>query len=388
MLRERVEAYFGKLEKLSGDDLDRSAQALVAIEKKDTARLIAHIAEIKSREHLAVELGYTDLFDYCVRRLNLSHGAVWRRIQVANICRQFPQILVALCENRLHLTAASVLAPHLNEENVEWLLLEAEGKSKRQLQELLVTLQPKEEFRPSVRKVARSEDTDATKTCRDSPIRDQATPRPRPIVEAATAESYNFRFCAGKDFKAKLERLAELIGVEQLHRHIEEVLETAVEIALEKKDPQRKLERRRKREAKAERERGFRAHDVRNRSRPEVQTVATSSRPGKTGREREAAPETSRYIPAVVRERVLERAGYQCEYHSPDGTRCRQRTRLEIDHERPFALYRTHDERYLRALCRQHNQLSAEKVYGSQFVREKIEDRRRRKVPTATVPAT
>ena len=50
MLRERVEAYFGKLEKLSGDDLDRSAQAIVAIEKKDTARLIAHIAEIKSRD--------------------------------------------------------------------------------------------------------------------------------------------------------------------------------------------------------------------------------------------------------------------------------------------------------------------------------------------------
>ena len=49
----------------------------------------------------------------------------------------------------------------------------------------------------------------------------------------------------------------------------------------------------------------------------------------------------SRYIPSEVRERVFERAGHQCHYRSADGTRCSARTRLEIEHVRPFAIYRS-----------------------------------------------
>ena len=87
-------------------------------------------------------------------------------------------------------------------------------------------------------------------------------------------------------------------------------------------------------------------------------------------------PATSRHVPAEVRERVLERAAYRCEYRAPDGTRCRSRTRLEIEHQRPFAIFQSHDERFLRAFCAGHNRLSAERVYGAEFIREKIEARR------------
>ncbi len=59
------------------------------------------------------------LFECCVRRLGLSEGSVARRIQVANVCRRFPQLLVSVTENRLSLTVAGMLAPHLREDNVE-----------------------------------------------------------------------------------------------------------------------------------------------------------------------------------------------------------------------------------------------------------------------------
>ena len=132
----------------------------------------------------------------------------------------------------------------------------------------MATLKPKREFRPSVRKVPQPETpqpeaTADTAVSHEGPLGNQEPRRPAPIFEAATSESYNFRFSAGKEFKSKFERLAEVTGVEDPHRNIEKVLETALEIALDKRDPKRKLERRRKREAKAERERGFRAHDVR-----------------------------------------------------------------------------------------------------------------------------
>ena len=48
-----------------------------------------------------------------------------------------------------------------------------------------------------------------------------------------------------------------------------------------------------------------------------------------------------------------------------------------FEHERPFALYRSHDERFLRALCHQHNALQAERVYGAGYIQAKIEQRKR-----------
>ena len=46
---ERLKAYFEKLEALSIDELDRSAEKLVRLEKRNVALLIAHIAEISRR---------------------------------------------------------------------------------------------------------------------------------------------------------------------------------------------------------------------------------------------------------------------------------------------------------------------------------------------------
>ncbi len=44
-----------------------------------------------------------------------------------------------------------------------------------------------------------------------------------------------------------------------------------------------------------------------------------------TGADGDGRPARSRHIPAEVRERVLERAGYRCEYRAADGTRCRSK---------------------------------------------------------------
>jgi hypothetical protein len=103
----------------------------------------------------------------------------------------------------------------------------------------------------------------------------------------------------------------------------------------------------------------------------------------------------SRYIPSEVREHVYARAAYRCEFRGPDGTRCSSRTGLEIDHERPFAIYRSHDEHHLRLLCRRHNRFQAERVYGAEFIRAKIEEKKSqkdsapscaRRSPTVTSP--
>ena len=343
---EKVKTYSETLEGLSTEELDRSTEKLVRAEKRNVALVVAHIAEM-SRRKGQLDCGYKNLFDYCARRLNLSEGSVARRTQVANVSRRYPQILVALAENRLSLTVAGMLAPVLTESNVEKLVGDCAGMTRREVEEYLVALRPKPVFAPMIRKAPTMSPPEPPPV----PVR----PRPRVspnILEPARPEVFNFCFAANREFKEKFERLAEVLGVENPLLHMSEVMEQALDIALDKKDVKRKRERRLKRVSKGN----------------------EKSRPGKISQK-------SRYIPSEVRERVHERAGYQCEYRGPDGTRCRARTGLQIEHLRAFALDGSHDERNLRLHCAPHNRLTAERTFGVVFIQEKIDDSRRKRLP-------
>jgi hypothetical protein len=376
-MNDRFKKYFERLEGLSTEELDRSAEKLVRAEKQNAALVIAHIAEI-SRRKGELERGYKNLFEYCTRRLHLSEGSVALRIQVANVSRRFPQILVALYENRMSLTVAGLLAPVLTESNVERLLADCAGMTRREAEEYLVALRPKPVFAPSIRQTpsralegqlgwtSSAEQQTAVSPAATPPVHQTASPRPAPrtsptILEPARPDQFNFRFTADRKFKEKFERLAEVLGVENPLQHMAKILEQALDIALDKKDLKRKRARRLERQAR-------RPVTARPKSRPdEIFPVKQRG--------------NSRYIPSEVRERVHDRAGHQCEYVAPDGTRCRSRTGLEIEHQRPFALYRSHDERFLRLFCSAHNRLSAERVFGVGFIQGKIDASRRKPSP-------
>jgi len=123
---DRFTSYSTKLERLSNDELHRSAEKLVLVENRTIAKLIAHLAEMSSRK-TALELGYKSLYEYCITGLNLSEGAVPARIHVANVSRRFPQLLTALAESRISLTVAALLAPHLTKDNVDKMISDCAG---------------------------------------------------------------------------------------------------------------------------------------------------------------------------------------------------------------------------------------------------------------------
>ena len=179
---EEVKTYFETLEDLSTEELDRSVEKLVRAEKRNVALVIAHIAEISRRKgHL--ERGYKNLFEYCTRRLNLSEGSVYLRIQVAKVSRRFPQILVALADNRMSLTVAGLLAPVLAEANVDTLLADCAGMTKREAEEYLVALRPKPDFVPSIRKTPSRTALTSPLAMQPAPALAEATaPRPVPRV--------------------------------------------------------------------------------------------------------------------------------------------------------------------------------------------------------------
>ena len=256
-MKNGLDGIFARLVSLSAVELDRSTRELVRDERRHTAMVVAHISEISRRE-LYLERGYKSLFDYCVRRLHLSEGSVWRRIQVANVCRKFPHVLAHLYENRLTLTALGLLAPHLRTENVDRVLAECRGMTRREVEVYVRGITPRPSFEPSIRKTPKRRSRSGGSANRADTERGESTPdsnshrqRPsEPIFEPASADVFNFRFSASSEFRAKFERLAEVLGGERPERRMEEVFTKALEIALEKEDPERKHERRLEREAR------------------------------------------------------------------------------------------------------------------------------------------
>src|SRR5882762_7809530 len=137
---------------LSDDDLIAQVKALARCEREATACLIAHLAELDARR-LYLVAGFSSLFTYCCEVLRLSEPAAYNRIEAARAARRFPVIFRMLGEGSLNVTTARLLARHLSDDNHKALLAEASGRSKREVEGLLVRYFPQPALPSSVRRL-------------------------------------------------------------------------------------------------------------------------------------------------------------------------------------------------------------------------------------------
>ena len=124
------------LNHLSDSALLRDLAHLVRQDRALTARIVAHLGEVDARR-LYAPAGHPSMFAYCVEELRFSEDAAYKRIRVARAARQFPELFAALADGRLHLAAASLLAPHLTRENAGRLIEAATHRSKAQVESWL-----------------------------------------------------------------------------------------------------------------------------------------------------------------------------------------------------------------------------------------------------------
>ena len=136
--------------RLSDTELLNEIRRLTGREREATARLIAALAEFDARR-LYLGEGCSSLFTYCTQVLHLSEHAAYLRIEAARAARKWPAVLDLLADGTLHLTALSLLAPHLTPENLEATLAAARHKSKREVEEIVAALRPQPAVPSSVR---------------------------------------------------------------------------------------------------------------------------------------------------------------------------------------------------------------------------------------------
>jgi hypothetical protein len=104
--------------------------------------LLRSLIELDTRR-LYLREGCSSLFTYCTQVLHLAEGSAYNRIESARAARRCPALLDALEDGALTLTAIRLLAPHLTADNCNPLIAAARHKTKREVEVLVATLNPR-----------------------------------------------------------------------------------------------------------------------------------------------------------------------------------------------------------------------------------------------------
>lgn len=287
---------------LSDEQLICNIETFVADERAKLHTFLSWLGEADSR-NLFVPKGFTSTFDYCVRHLRLSEDEAYRRIHAARAVAIKPELRSALADGHLSLSAVSKIAPHISRPEAADLIVQAKGKSARQIDEILAPLRPAPERRDMMRAVA-------------------VTPGAEEGGVLMPQQRVDFGFRGTQELRAAIERIQELLANKFPFGGLDDILLEVTRDYLERHDPQRRL-------------------------------------PGRSAPVRGGSS-----ISASVRRAVWARDGGRCVYIGTTGVRCLARRFLQMDHVRPRALGGGDTIGNLRLLCRPHNDSERRRILG------------------------
>ena len=315
------------LKNLSDKKLLELVARSVRDERKATLLVLELIAEMDSRK-LYLKYGYNSLFVYLTTELNYSEGATHRRITSARMLSKCPETKDMLLDARLSLTTLSMLSGKLTEENKDSLLKEASYKSKRELEDLLLSIGSgaKKKIQEKIKPVVvekEVKDKSLLETKAEQGFENHFSQRiSKPVVE----KRLNLSFSVPEETGELIDEAKQILsGKFPKGAKLEDLFVAGLNALVKE-------------------------HRAKNKS-----LGSKKSRGSKKG---------SRHIPAKVRKVVLERDKYQCSYIGENGKACCSKWDIEVDHLTPFSEGGEHTPENLRVLCGAHHQYITEQKFG------------------------
>lgn len=381
----------------------QSLQRCVTEERQVTARLLIHFGEVDDRGLFRDE-GYKSMFDYAVRGLHMSDSEALLRIRVSRFVRRFPVALEMLERGEVHLTALLLLVPVMSESTMELLGL-VRHKTKSEVQEIIAKYFPKPDVQNEVRCLPDPAATPYRALTDSQPTTELGAPLPsetttiamsafdprlilrpgsndrantsarfEPLdLQAPLSEGrYKIQFTASKRVNDKLEEAKALLSRQIPTGDLEAIFECALDLLI--------AEKKRKMFGLTDRPRA----KLNKPTREAIETGKHTATP-ETGKllimnrawGGSDAVSSSRYVPQELRRSVYTRDEGQCRFIGNGGARCPARDHLEFHHVVPYAKGGAMTLDNIELRCRAHNALQAERDFGRDYMKQRIEERRR-----------
>ncbi len=368
-----------RLHRLADRELLSRIQFLVRRERAVTISILDHLNEI-TRRRLFLDLGYSSLFDYCVRGLEYSPSAAGRRIQSARCIHRYPEMLELLRTRELSLGVVALIAPILTDENRESIVARVRGRSYREVERIVCEYRPPGAFRDRVRPVrvvvrevkataeaasvrnpaegaaldVKSTNAPASVSASESRTdnrttleHDTAPPSFQAITPSAGSASATetkllLQFLVSEACMKKFEEAKALLSHRCPGGSLGDVLEAVLSDYVNRHSPVARKQRRESR-----------------------QRAVSPNAPADHSQRWECAAPGTRHIANDIRDAVFARDRGRCTYVARDGTRCGATHLLQIDHVQPRAAGGSNGLSNLRLLCAAHNRRAAERTLGA-----------------------
>lgn len=340
----------------STDLLDHLAR-LVDRDRSLTVELVTCIAAVEVRR-LYRELGFSSTYAYCIATFNMSGDMAFRRIHAARAVVRFPQILSALADGRLHLTAVVLIASHLTPRNVESLINASTRRTKMQILAMLAERFPQPDVPTQLRPIQSAQSSQAS-----GPLAAPSNAHPSPMMHIDVND---------RQKSHALERVL----VEDVNPFAEPPIEThAVMIPLAATRFELRCTLSQAAHDALRSAQDMLSHAMPNADAAEVIERALVEMVARLQKKQLGA---HRDISEDIVRAVRERDGNQCTFVGNKGHRCEERKMLEFDHIRPRSCGGRSTADNLRLRCRVHNQYEAELLFGTDFMERRREGSRSR----------
>lgn len=345
----------GSLRHLSDGELVARLKSLAAREHDATAFLVAHLAELDTRD-VHLRSGYGSLFAYCRDALALSEHEAYHRIEAARAARRFPVILEMLAAGSVNLTTVRLLVSHLTVANHRDVLESVRGKGKSEVEEVVARLSPRPDVPPSLRKLPTPVPAAVPLAAQAAVVPAASVPGAVPVstVRVVTVAVAGYPGPAVAPLSPDRYRLQITIGVETLEklRLARDLLRHAIPSGDEAAVLDRALT-------------ALLADLARKRF-----AAADTPRPS-----RGTAP-GSRHVPAEVKRAVFLRDLGRCAFVGTGGRRCAERGFLEFHHVHPHAMGGAATVDNVQLRCRRHNACDARADFGREAAARSLSARR------------
>jgi hypothetical protein len=326
------------LRRLGDDELVARLRDLAGGERRETARLVAHLAELDTRD-LHLRAGYSSLFVYCRDALALAEHDAYNRIEVARAARRFPSVLGLLHDGALNLTTVRLLAPHLTADNHRAVLESARGKRRAEVEEIVARLAPFPEAPTFVRRLPGPRS--APPGANPGP---PATGSARPPAPPATGGTAGAPGPTGDLTPLAPDRYRLQVTIDGATVEKLRLAKDLLRHAIPSGDDAAIVDR---------------AFTSLLADLARAKFAATPS-----PRAAPASAPGSRHVPAEVKRAVFLRDLGRCAFVGTQGRRCGERAFVEFHHRRPYAAGGEATVDNIELRCRRHNGLEARLYFG------------------------